>query len=74
MVRRLRELPLHLAELRKGRFRRSNFCLRLTCATSIRRDFQPSTTRTIYTYDIHNVPYECRGSNLYDTICGEVAC
>ena len=74
MVRRLRELPLHLAGLRKDRFRRYNFCLRLSCATSIRRDFQPSTTRAIYTYDIHNVLYECRGSNLYDTICREVAC
>ena len=28
-------------------------------------------TRTIFTYDIHNVSYECSGSNLHDTICHE---
>ena len=29
-------------------------------------------TRTIFTYDIHNVSYDCHGSNLHHTICGEV--
>ena len=27
---------------------------------------------TIFTYDIHNVLYECHGSNLQDTICHKV--
>ena len=27
---------------------------------------------TIFTYDIHNVSYKCRGSNLPNTICREV--
>ena len=26
----------------------------------------------VHTYDIHNVSYECCGSNLYDTICRKV--
>ena len=29
-------------------------------------------TRTIFTYDIHNVLYDCRGCNLRHTICREV--
>ena len=29
-------------------------------------------TCTVFTYDIHNVSYECSESNLHDTICHEV--
>ena len=55
----------------KGRFRRYEFYSRLSCATSIRHDFRPST-RAQFSLTTPHVSYECHGSNLNDTICREV--
>ena len=49
-----------------GRFRLYDFCLRLSCASGIRR-LPTIPTRTVFTYDINNVSYECCGSNIYTT-------
>ena len=52
----------------KDRFRRYEFYSRLSCATSIRHDFRPST-RAQFSLTTSTM---CRGSNLNDTICREV--